>query len=148
VTYSGFFELKTPHDLLAKLRRDFKRIESSNRLDADPAFDFFVAAHHMLDWVYPGDSGKEARRKEVQASPLLQVCSHLANGSKHFQAKSEIHKAVADTQPHAGQFSDQFSDEFDVDRLEVLLQDGSVKTVKELAREVLTFWETHPSLAL
>jgi hypothetical protein len=40
VTYSGFFELKTPHDLLAKLRRDFKGIESSDRLDADPAFDF------------------------------------------------------------------------------------------------------------
>lgn len=150
MTYSGLFELRTPRDLLAKLRHDLARMES-NWLDQYAAFDFFITAHHMVDWLYPGDSQRQG--KEVQASALLQVCSHLANGSKHFLATDPRHKSVANTQLHEGPFSQQFSDQFDISRLEVHLtgeaanQLGSVISVLPLARQILAFWEAYPALA-
>lgn len=152
MSYSGLFELRTPRDLLAKLRHDLARMDS-NWLDQYAAFDFFITAHHMVDWLYPGDSNKQRRRDEVQASALLQVCSHLANGSKHFQTTDSRHTSVADTQLHEGPFSQQFSEQFDISRLEVHLTGeaanrlGSVINVLPLARQLLAFWEAYPALA-
>lgn len=154
MAYSGLFELRTPRDLLGKLRHDLERMEK-DPLDARPAFDFFVTAHHMhVDWL-PGRHSKERKRYEHDqvAVALLAVCSHLANGSKHFQADPNRHDSVKDTKLHEGAFSDQFqADAFDTSRLEVHLDGnaakelGSVVLVMELARQVLAFWEGHPNL--
>ncbi len=48
----GLFSLKTPADLREKLRRDLAKLLDAP-LDADAAFNFFITAEHMLDWVYP-----------------------------------------------------------------------------------------------
>jgi|SRR5262252_623000 len=83
----GLFELKTPYDLLQKLRQDLKALK------ADPtspykAFNFFVTAEHMKDWAYPGNANRATRKELETKSLLLQVCSHLANGAKHFIVES------------------------------------------------------------
>jgi hypothetical protein len=83
--FKGFFELLTPQDLFAKLERDLIRVQS-NPLDVDSAFDVFVTAYHLLDWLYPGYTNKHRRAKIENDAMLLQVASHLANGSKHFEA--------------------------------------------------------------
>jgi len=90
--FKGFASLKTSGDLLGKLKYDYKRM-LSNPYDAYAAFDFFVTAYHMLDWLHPIPTGKAAQKKNDEArsaeetgSILLQVCSHIANGVKHFQA--------------------------------------------------------------
>lgn len=94
----GFSSLRTARDLREKLRRDLARLKESPR-DADAAFNFFVTAEHMLDWVHPGPS-MEARQphisKEREACPLLRLVSHLANGAKHFEAQHRRHKSVED----------------------------------------------------
>lgn len=92
----GFFNLQTPQDLLQKLRHDFGRLKESP-LDSYAAFDFLVTAYHMLEWRYPGKSNNAKRRQMERdgKSKLLWVCSHLANGSKHFQATRR--DAVKDT---------------------------------------------------
>lgn len=92
----GIFQLRTPEHLRDKLRRDLAKLRSEP-LDADAAFNFFVTAEHMLDWIYPGRAGKEARTKSRQESILLQVCSHLANGAKHFEVEGRQHDSVAET---------------------------------------------------
>jgi hypothetical protein len=66
MAFKGLFELRTATDLLAKLERDLIRLQS-NRLDGDAAFDFFVTAYHMLDWLYPGNARGWARAKQVAA---------------------------------------------------------------------------------
>jgi hypothetical protein len=93
----GIFQLRTPSDLREKLRRDLAKLKAEP-LDADAAFNFFVTAEHMLDWVYPGKAGKDKRTEVRRSSALLQVCSHLANGAKHFEAKAQHHDSVSSTQ--------------------------------------------------
>jgi hypothetical protein len=143
VSFSGLFELKTPEDLFRKLEHDLRRLEAEP-LNAYAAFDFFVTAEHMLDWVHPNDWVRQ--KTERQCDPLLEVCSHLANGSKHFQATNRRHRSVDDTQQHGGAFSSAFGRAFDISRLEIHLKGkaeamlGSVIEVTDLARKVLDCW--------
>ncbi len=149
MSFSGLFELKTPADLFRKLEHDLRRLEAEP-LNAYAAFDFFVTAEHMLDWVHPNDPA--GQKTERQSAPLLEVCSHLANGSKHFQATNPRHRSVGDTKLHGGAFSSGFSRGFDISRLEVHLQGnaaaaiGQVVEVTDLARKVLDHWRARLGL--
>jgi hypothetical protein len=149
MSFTGFFELKTPEDLFRKLEHDFQRIVKEP-LDTFAAFDFFVTAEHMLDWVYPNDAVKQTA--ERHSTPLLEVCSHLANGSKHFQATNRRHRSVDDTRHHRGAFSNAFSSAFDISRLEIHLQGsaaatfGNLVAVEDLAHQVLDYWRAQLKL--
>ena len=143
----GFFELLTVKDLFAKLERDFVRVQNNPR-DVDSVFDFFVTAYHMLDWLHPGVAGRN-RRKGIEAnSVLLQVASHLANGSKHFEATASRHKSVEKTVTRPGAFqADAFqANAFDIGELVVYLEGnaavqlGASINVVELARRLVDFW--------
>jgi hypothetical protein len=148
MTFKGFFELLTVKDLFAKLERDSVRIQN-NPLDVDAAFDFFVTAYHMLDWLHPGP-GNSHKRKEIEDhSVLLQVTSHLANGSKHFEATASKHKSVAKTVSRPGGFQPGAfqANAFDVGELVVHLEGdvaadlGTSISVVELARRLVAFWQ-------
>jgi hypothetical protein len=90
-SFRGFCELRSVHDLLLKLQQDIVRMVDDPG-DEYAAFDFFVTAEHMTDWLYP-DSHVE-RSALRQSDPLLQLTSHIANGAKHFAAKSTRHTSV------------------------------------------------------
>jgi hypothetical protein len=83
----GLGHLQTDRDLLGKLERDLARL-NKNPADSDAAFDFFVAAFHLLDWKYPDTvAGHQARRQAlIRSEPLLSIAGHIANGAKHFEA--------------------------------------------------------------
>jgi hypothetical protein len=87
----GFFTLNTAGDLRGKLRRELAKLKAEP-LSVDAAFNFFVTAEHMLDWACPGKI-KATRDSE----PFLQVCSHLANGAKHFEFDDPRHRSVGST---------------------------------------------------
>ena len=154
----GFFDLRSPENLREKLRRDLARLQDEP-MSVDAAFNFFVTAEHMLDWAYPIQEPK--RKSERQASVLLQICSHLANGAKHFELSAKHHKSVAstDTQSsgydHAGYLGDFSATSYQGIRetLVVSLKDeaaalyGSTVEVVVLARMVMEFWEAHPLTA-
>ncbi|HMH54204.1 MAG TPA: hypothetical protein VK548_28480 [Candidatus Acidoferrum sp.] len=154
--FEGFFELRTPADLLEKLRHDFSRIRQ-NCLDSYAAFDFFVTAEHLLDWKYPDDeepANREMKKHLRGDEPLLRVTSHLANGAKHFKATAARHKSVGGTHNHTGDFVlDDFDPfDFDTDSLVVELTGddaivlGPEITVHDLAGRVLAYWETNLEL--
>lgn len=88
---SGIFELETAKDLYLKLKRDFSAFEK-DQLNSDLAFNFFVTAWHLLEWVYPGDSAKQNQFRN--SNVVLQICEHLAVGAKHFQPTSKKHKSI------------------------------------------------------
>ena len=92
---AGIFDLKSPADLLAKLGRELERLRTAPN-DVDHAFNFFVTAEHMLDWLHPGKPGK-AQREAERKRPLLQLVSHLVSGAKHFDRLSAHHRSVAST---------------------------------------------------
>jgi len=68
----GTFELKTPHDLLQKLRFDLDQLKK-DATNTYLAFNFFVTAEHMKDWLFPGRANRMNRENLEKASPLLQV---------------------------------------------------------------------------
>jgi hypothetical protein len=151
-SFKGLFELQSPQDLLKKLHHDYARLQQSP-LDQYAAFDFFVTGEHMLDWLYPNDSQK---RKHVRdKNVLLQVCSHIANGSKHFVASDKRHVSVKDVRKNEGAFQrDAFqSDAFEVPRLQIDLQGKAARELGEsidafeLAGKVLNFWKNNQEIS-
>lgn len=144
--FKGFFELQTPQDLLRKLQHDYQRIQNSP-LDQYAAFDFFVTAEHIPDWLYPENKAKQRQIRD--SIVVLQICSHIANGSKHFEATANRHKSVKDASVHQGAFQiGAFQgDAFDVSELRIHLdgdaaqQLGQYVGVLPLARTVLDYWE-------
>lgn len=150
----GIFEIRNAPDLLEKLRRDHQRL-IENPVDSDAAYNFFVTAHHMAEWAYPGDSGKQTRlRTEV---PLLSICAHIANGAKHFEPNR--HHSVSDTKREGEWFrgwgfEKWFSPGWGFQGRLVVYLDGEAReqlgesmTALDLAKKVLQFWEKEPSLA-
>jgi hypothetical protein len=90
-------------------------------MDTYAAFDFFVTADHMLDWILPdyaGQSQAQARKLRREGNRLLQVASHLGNGAKHFRVTARHHTAVN----HAD------------------LDDGSLEHAYTLADALLAYW--------
>lgn len=83
----GFFDLMTPHHLLQKLAREYEEWKK-DPLNVDRAWNFFVTAEHLPDWL--GRTNSQAlgglRIEEFKrAQPLTRICAHLANGGKHFR---------------------------------------------------------------
>ncbi len=89
----SLFQIQGPRDLLFKLQHDYSRLQQTPN-DPYVAFDFFVTAEHLLDWIYPGSSGKPGRAAERDANLILQVVSHLATGAKHFIPQARHHVSV------------------------------------------------------
>ena len=154
----GAFTLVTPHDLLAKLQSDYKALLME---PGSPylAFNFFVTAEHMLDWIFPGYAQKSKRQSERDSSVLLQVCSHLATGAKHFIAEAKHHTSVSESgrrrpwNPLAGPLGGPFVRRSAASGLWVHLDGdakivlGSSVQVSKLAEQVLDYWTNHKELA-
>jgi len=90
-THIDFFELKTPADLFSKLEGDLAALEKSGQ-DARIAFNFFVTAEHLPDWI--------GQRILVKANCILRIVSHIANGAKHFHLDEKRHNSVTGTEKY------------------------------------------------
>lgn len=99
----GAFGLTTPKDLLGKLERELNQLRASPN-NHDVAHNFFISAEHMLDWLYPGRGKRKTRESLRRKTPLLQVVSHLANSSKHYDQLAPHHQSVEDTGKGGGYF--------------------------------------------
>jgi hypothetical protein len=155
---AGLFSLQTPRDLREKLRHDLRRIESAPT-DAYAAFDFFVTAEHMLDWVYPGAAKKPQLASTRNSSILLKICSHVANGAKHFQVEDSRHNSVTGATAKGGYFGSSYFGPryfgrryFSSPHLVIELT-GKAKTrygshvpVLLLAKELVQYWSEHPDV--
>jgi hypothetical protein len=153
----GIFTLASAKDLLAKLRHDLEEFQLDPK-NPYVAFNFFVTAEHMIDWVYPGYSSKTQREQIRSQHVLLQIVSHIANGAKHFAAEAKQHTSVTNSGHRAPFFGRQYFGRYFADwffregPLMVSLSGpaaaafGSSVTALDLAEKVLAFWEAHPDL--
>ncbi len=153
----GIFRLKTAADLFVKLRHDHSEV-ASHPSDSSVCFNFFVTAEHLPEWHCCGDAQAAAALKRRHA--LLRVCSHLANGAKHFETKAR-HTAVQSTHssvivapvsysggqreaahpaPNAVQPEVFF---VNLDRPEAKELGASSISVTDLADRVMHFWQQH-----
>lgn len=143
--FRGFAELKLPKDLYQKLLHDRKRMQVKS-LDVYAAFDFFVTAEHMRDWALPGHKGAKEREALREENMVPQLISHLANGSKHFQAEDKRHRSVEDV-AECGYAKDYAEDGYWEQSLMIQLtptEQGALGVpsiaADELAGRALQFW--------
>jgi DUF2934 family protein len=141
---AGVFDLRAPADLLRKLEHDYDRL-ATNPADSYAAFDFFVTALHMPEWMRK--SGHPITPQPGYEREILRVCEHIGNGSKHFtvnrhhSAKSTGHQGSA-FNAHAFQ-----ANAFQVGRLVVELEEEPAKYLGKsidavsLAQRLLDYWK-------
>ena len=86
-TMKGAFTLQTPHDLLEKLESDYDAL-MQDRNNPYLAYNFFVTAEHMLDWVYPGYANKNKR-----------LTTQSPTQTKDLQHKSQQKQRTYNTNP-------------------------------------------------
>lgn len=89
MVHIDFFELKSAADLFCKLEDDLAHMEAAGQ-DSRIAFNFFVTAEHLPDWL--------GQRALVRKYSFLRVVSHIANGAKHFELTNKRHKSVTNTE--------------------------------------------------
>jgi hypothetical protein len=148
----GIFTLRTVADLLTKLRHDYGRIRAASH-DAYAAFDFFVTAEHIPDWMGLSRGERKALR---ESEALLQVVSHIASGAKHFKDLDEHHHSVTASGLRGGYFPPTYfgpsyfgGSYFGHGTLYVELDGSAVDrfgqriSAVDLADQVLTYWTEH-----
>lgn len=141
----AFISMTEPRHLLEKLAHDYQRLVSAKDTIGPhaqyAAFDFFVTAEHMCDWLEHALHGTNpARHRQYQDGKIVW---DVASGAKHFRAdRDRGHDTAKGTRAHRGSFSaGAFSrDSFDVTRLVVDLEDGKTADVLDVAERVLAHW--------
>ena len=138
---TGFFQLKNSSDLLKKLEWEYENL-LAHPGNAWHAFNFFVTAEHMADW-------KDCKSLKYK-DPLLALCSHLANGGKHFEKLRNIHNSVKSAK-HDGVFEPGVYEEGVYEEtLQITLEPDAAQALDveiidavSLASKVLEFWRAH-----
>jgi len=160
-TSPRFAELLTPKDLLLKLRHDFERLERSAS-NVYVAFDFFVTADSMVDWVLPDEAdacgnrklsrSKERKKMRVE-NPLLTITTHIANGAKHFtvtqhDAVDGIEKThyVEPGYVEEGYFEDPVLLYLTPEEQEKSGLGSPIKAL-DLAKDIVLLWSSDPRVA-
>lgn len=151
----GIGRLQTSQDLLDKMRHDLQRMRMAPH-DSYAPYDFFVTAEHMLDWVFPGRAKEPTRRALRAGNLLLEIASHIANGSKHFVAEDPHHQSVDHCDvAYSSNVGLSTSAGGCIERVYVslegpaALQFGATIAADDLAERIIAFWEqyfaSHPT---
>ena len=140
----GLFSLRTPKDLVHKLEADFNRLRASDPASIEAqyaAFDFFVTAEHLPDWISASAGGS---LNSLRAYPQGALVSHIANGGKHFRVDTKRHTTARDTRSTPGwvQANMVQRSAFQMPRLLVALEDGGTVDVLDLASSTLDHWRS------
>jgi len=143
--FTGFAELQTPIDLFKKLKHDLKNVLAAPG-DQYAAFNFFVTAEHLVDWLHPND--KQRRTALRGSTPELRITSHIANGLKHFSATAKHHNSVNDVEKvryveegyvEEGYFEDPLI--VNLSQKEAPQPNNTTIRVDDLAQKVYDYWK-------
>jgi hypothetical protein len=140
------YGLKTPRDMLEKLRREHARLRV--QVTSDDLFNFVVTAYHIRDWVRRHPSASEAAKEEawsLYSNTYIGVCRDLTNASKHYvlwqNYKDQVTEKVSAISAYgSGRYGvgDYGSGE---ESIVVMLKDGRRMDALFLAQEVIDLWE-------
>lgn len=159
-TSHNFGELRSPADLIRKLNHDLQRMAAAGS-DQYAAFDFFVTADSIVDWLHPEVIGDESATKEQKIkksdlrknNDLLRITSHIANGAKHFVVTRhnsitgiEKSRYVEKGYVEDGYFEDPLLIHLTPEEAMRLEVHGAIKAI-ELARLVFQFWSENKGAA-
>jgi hypothetical protein len=152
------FELTTASDLLAKAKREERRLSNAitaeDRVEfADTLFNFAVTAYHVKDWI-KCDPSAAAAFSEVEdyvgAQQPLRLCREICNSSKHYALRSTPTDAAAVSASATSLVSPTLADPNRVAletneaphfRVTIVTLDGTRLEVRAFASLVVATWE-------
>ena len=79
----AFLELRTPRDMLDKAKREHERLSSN--VNVDNAFNFFVTAYHIRDYIEKNGAVARIDVDNFCALPDMLDCGDLCNKAKHLR---------------------------------------------------------------
>jgi hypothetical protein len=146
------YGLKSPRDLLEKLKRDAKLLVQD--ITSDKFFNFVVTGYSIIDWVRNDASISQSAKSAVNNlynDPWIKVCGDLANASKHFTldkrkpitASAESHKGEQQTTKW-GSYPWGVTPHTHIEQAEYIqidLEDGSSLSCLELVKKVVETWD-------
>jgi hypothetical protein len=145
----GFSTLTKAEDLLRKLEREYARLQA-DPTDVDCAWNFFVTAEHLPDWLSEGKDRLPTGEKLgdfKRDNQLIRICSHLANGGKHF-APWPSYKSVSAIEHDGVVDPDVYEPDIFEEWMSVHLTPHEAAAfgqttidVRQLAAQVLAFWQ-------
>jgi len=141
------FEIKNSRDFFAKLLADYQEYRKDTT-NSRTALNCSMTAWHLIEWIYDEFSYNTSSNFTKISSfqehlkslcPSLKIMQDLTNGTKHSKlTKYKPH--VKEARLHEGDFSSDFSRDFDITTLEIELNDGTKKYFEDEARLVVDFW--------
>ncbi|PIQ20125.1 MAG: hypothetical protein COW65_16815 [Cytophagales bacterium CG18_big_fil_WC_8_21_14_2_50_42_9] len=86
---TGFINLIDETDLFKKLLWEYEFL-IKNSESSFHAFNFFVTAFHLADWIYKGGTrNNENYTNFVKDNIVISLAGQIANGAKHFELKDK-----------------------------------------------------------
>ena len=141
---NGFNLLVSSKDLYNKLLSDGD-LFSEDGLSTFKALNVATTAWHLTDWVYNEFENNSfnnigAMRESFYLScPQLRIMHDLATGFKHFTT-SHPKSDMSGNHLHEGEFSSEFSFEFDVSCLMIDFDNGDSEILDLIFEKVIAFW--------
>lgn len=153
------FHFSTPRDLLAKLGRDFVRlneaVESGDKERiADCIFDFANTGYSIKEWLKadaPDNDAKNDVEQHVNDNPALSACRDVCNSNKHYTIThyiplaQDVYASATGTGTIAAPLSISGvgieTDPAPAFRVKVLLSTGAKYEVMQFAESVLEAWQ-------
>jgi hypothetical protein len=152
------FELNSPQDVLAKVRRELAILESAaasqdKQRISDALYNFSVTAYHVKDWLreHPGASFSTTDVEDwIPQHESLSICRDICNASKHRKIKkykpvtasltASVMPAVSVVMKfgEGGLSAPPTPKRF---RVKAVLADGKRIDVLQVAKDAVTAWE-------
>ena len=135
------FGLSDSADFLDELRGSISDLQKD---PVNPRLARYAAivAWAMCDWVQK-DLGEQVKHACIQKQcPALAYLHDLGNFFKHRQLNSP-QKSTLRAAKRTGSFAREFSPEFDIVRLQLVLEDGTNLWFEDVIQEALEFWEKY-----
>jgi hypothetical protein len=139
------YGLKSPRDLLEKLKRDGALL--NEEVTSDKFFNFVATGWAIKDWVKNDESLPTSARSIVESSAqndqLLQICRDLANASKHF-VLSRSEPIISTAESAQGYGLGRYGKGrygYGEEDIQITLNDGSAVSCLELVKGVILSWD-------
>ena len=145
------FDIASSKDFYYKLiadYNDYKSDSTSSRL----AINCAMTAWHLGEWLYKefmpllnntfSDNKIYMAHLENIECTALEIMHRITNGSKHCSMAGRTH-SVQGTKKHVGDFSNDFSKEFDQTALLVKMDDGTEVWFEDELDAVVAFWQDY-----
>ncbi|MEK6783147.1 MAG: hypothetical protein AABY93_15710 [Bacteroidota bacterium] len=138
------FDIVNSKQFFSKLLEDSKDYQidkTSSRL----AINCAMTAWHLSDWIYFEEEYDKIyklvdfQERLKKLCPALQIMHDICTGSKHFHLTKHQSK-VEESKLHSGEFSSDFSRDFDISVLILEMKDGTKSYFEDDLETVIDFW--------